>query len=129
MTDPVLWPLDDHTRAKHRVLRAYLDAWIPIMGQQALRMRDYTIGEPRLLLVDGFAGPGRYRDGEPGSPLIMLDALASHAALPRLGDLRFIYLFIEQDPRRVEHLRDEISELHAAAKRAGHDRAGRVRDD
>jgi three-Cys-motif partner protein len=112
VTDPVLWPLDDHTRAKHRVLRAYLDAWVPIMGQQALRMRAYTLGEPRLLLVDGFAGPGSYRDGEPGSPLIMLDALASHAALRRLGDVGFIYLFIEQDSRRVEHLREEIAKFN-----------------
>ncbi len=111
MADPVLWPLDDHTRAKHRVLRAYLDAWIPIMGQQALRMQAYTVGRPRLLLVDGFAGPGRYRDGEPGSPLIMLDALASHAALSRLAEVGFIYLFIEQDPRRVERLREEVSKL------------------
>src|SRR3977135_2920650 len=41
MTDPVLWSLDDHTRAKHKVLRAYLDAWLPIMGQQASKMRGY----------------------------------------------------------------------------------------
>jgi hypothetical protein len=83
MPDPVLWPLDDHTRAKHRVLRAYLDQWIPIMGQQALKVRGSgSASQPRLLLVDGFAGPGRYATGEPGSPLIMLEALTSHAALP-----------------------------------------------
>lgn len=111
MTEPVLWSLDDHTLAKHRVLRAYLDAWFPILGQQALKARSFTTAKPRLLLVDGFAGPGRYAGGEPGSPLIMLDALASHRALPRLGDVEFIYLLIEQDSRRVEHLRQEISRL------------------
>ncbi len=79
MIEPVLWNLDDHTRAKHRVLRAYLDAWIPIMAQQALKVRAQTLGAPRLLLVDGFAGPGRYATGEPGSPLIMLNALRDHA--------------------------------------------------
>lgn len=115
MTEPVLWPLDEHTRAKHRVLRAYLDAWIPILGQQALRARSFTTGEPRLLLVDGFAGPGRYARGEPGSPLIMLDALASHRVLPRLAGVEFIYLFIEQDTRRVEHLRGEILKLDLPA--------------
>lgn len=110
MPDPVLWPLDDHTRAKHQVLRAYLDQWIPIMGQQALKV--YGAGrtsQPRLLLVDGFAGPGRYATGQPGSPLIMLDALTSHVALPRLGPVKFLFLFIEQDERRVEHLREEIA--------------------
>jgi three-Cys-motif partner protein len=86
------------------VLRAYLDAWIPIMAQQALKMRGYMDGSPRLLVVDGFAGPGRYATGEPGSPLIMLSALLDHDAFPRLGDVRFLYLFIEHDPRRVAHL-------------------------
>jgi three-Cys-motif partner protein len=115
MADPVLWNLDDHTRAKHRVLRAYLDAWIPIMAQQALKMRGYMGGSPRLLMVDGFAGPGRYATGEPGSPLIMLSALLEHDAFPRLGHVRFLYLFIEHDPRRVAHLESELEKLDLPA--------------
>lgn len=111
MTDPILWDLDAHTAAKHRVLRSYLDGWIPVMAQQTLNIRGLTRGPPRLLLVDGFAGPGRYATGEPGSPLIMLDALLSHAALARLSGVRFIYLFIEHDERRVDHLRDELAAL------------------
>jgi three-Cys-motif partner protein len=111
MSDPVLWELDDHTSAKHRVLRAYLDAWIPILGQQAIKVQAFQEDKPRLLLVDGFAGPGRYSGGQPGSPLIMLDALASHAALSRIKDVGFIYLFIEQDRRRVEYLEAELSKL------------------
>ena len=91
--DPVRWKIEDHTRAKHRVLRSYLNAWIPIMGYQS--KKSYQLdGPPRLLLVDGFAGPGTYLDGEPGSPLIMLDALLSHASLEKLGDVIFLYLFI-----------------------------------
>jgi three-Cys-motif partner protein len=108
MTDSVLWPLDPHTAAKHRVLRSYLDGWLPVMGHQAQRVGD---DRPRLLLVDGFAGPGRYATGEPGSPLIMLDALCSHKSLGELADVQFIFLFIEQDKGRVEHLRREVSEL------------------
>lgn len=111
MSDPILWPLDDHTRAKHRVLRAYLDAWVPVMGQQALKARRFGGQEPRLLLVDGFAGPGRYRGGEPGSPLIMLEALAAHTALSKLEAVQFIYLLIEMDRRRVDHLRGEMKRL------------------
>ena len=111
MAEPVLWPLDDHTRAKHRVLRAYLDAWIPVMAQQALKVRAMMLKKPRLLLVDGFAGPGRYATGEPGSPLIMLEALLEHSAFPRFGDITFLYLFIEHDARRVAHLQGEIDKL------------------
>src|ERR687887_45360 len=111
MADPVLWPLDDHTRAKHRVLRAYLDAWLPVMGRQAAKFAGQSSDRPRLLLVDGFAGPGRYQTGEKGSPLIMLEALIEHDAFERMSAVDFLFLFIEHDPRRVEHLREEIGRL------------------
>jgi three-Cys-motif partner protein len=111
MIEPILWDRDPHTAAKHRVLRSYLDGWIPVMAQQALRMRQYAVGAPRLLLVDGFAGPGRYATEEPGSPLIMLDALLSHSAFDRFGDAQFNFLFIEDDKRRVDHLRAEVEAL------------------
>lgn len=108
MTDSVLWSLDQHTAAKHRVLRSYLDGWLPVMGHQAQRIGD---DDPRLLLVDGFAGPGRYATGEPGSPLIMLDALLSHKSFEEMSGVHFLFLFIEHDEGRVEHLRKEISAL------------------
>lgn len=111
VTEPVLWTLERHTAAKHRVLRAYLDAWIPVIAQQALRARRFSGERPRLLLVDGFAGPGRYEKGQPGSPLIMLEALLSHAAFPRLGDVEFVFLFIEHDKRRIEHLEGLVAAL------------------
>lgn len=78
------------------------------MGHQAQRVGD---DNPRLLLVDGFAGPGRYATGEPGSPLIMLDALLSHRSFEELSDVHFIFLFIERDEDRVVHLRNEIAVL------------------
>lgn len=108
MTSSVLWTLDSHTAAKHRVLRSYLDGWLPVMGHQAQRVGD---DDPRLLLVDGFAGPGRYTSGEPGSPLIMLDALLSHKSFGELSSVHFAFLFIEHDKDRVEHLRKEIAGL------------------
>jgi len=104
-----LWPLDDHTRAKHRILRAYLDAWIPVMGRTAKgRSRAEN---PRLLLVDGFAGPGRYKTGEDGSPLIMLKALLEHSDFDNLTSVEFIYLFIESDKARVDHLKAELDAI------------------
>jgi len=113
VAEPVLWNLELHTAAKHQVLRAYLDAWVPVMAQQALKMRHRMLGEPRLLLVDGFAGPGRYATGEVGSPLIMLDAVLSHSAFERFNNVRFIFLFIEHDQRRIDRLREEVAELGA----------------
>jgi three-Cys-motif partner protein len=81
------------------------------MGQQAAKFTGQSSDRPRLLLVDGFAGPGRYETGEEGSPLIMLKALIEHDAFDRVGAVDFLYLFIEHDARRVQHLRDEIARL------------------
>lgn len=108
MTPAARWPIKDHTQAKHRVLRSYLDGWIAVMGQQALRAYGST---RRLLLVDGFAGPGRYSGGEPGSPIIMLRALSEHPMLSRLSVVKFLFLFIEEDEERVGLLREEVAQL------------------
>ncbi len=99
----VLWEADEHTLAKHQILRAYLEAWIPIMS----RWND------RLLLIDGFAGPGRYEGGEEGSPLIMLRTLLNHRDFVTNRRTTFSFLFIEQDHDRIEHLRGEIQRLGA----------------
>ncbi|HXN62976.1 MAG TPA: three-Cys-motif partner protein TcmP [Acidimicrobiales bacterium] len=115
MPEPVRWEMKDHTRAKHRVLRSYLDQWIPIMGRQALRTRATIGAPPRLLLADGFAGPGRYVEGEPGSPLIMLDALQSHHDFPNLAGVDFHFLFIEQNQERYEALDEELNHIEMSA--------------
>lgn len=126
MAKKVLWNLDDHTRAKHRILRAYLDAWIPVMGRTA-KGRSRT-GSPRLLLVDGFAGPGRYATGEDGSPLIMLKALLEHADFNNLSSVEFIYLFIESSKARVDHLKTELDAIETPANVTCHVEKGTFED-
>jgi len=92
--------LEEHSRAKHEILRRYLSAWLPIMSRF----------NGRLVLVDGFAGPGRYSGGEDGSPLIMLKALLEHDYLDRMK-AEFVYLFIEEREDRAERLKAEVSAL------------------
>lgn len=111
MAEPVRWEREPHTAAKHRVLRAYIDGWIPVMARLTLKQQERLRGEPRVLLVDGFAGPGRYRGGEPGSPLIMLEALLDHRDFGELADVGFRFFFVEQHPERFQALRDEIAGL------------------
>jgi three-Cys-motif partner protein len=106
-----LWAREPHTAAKHQVLRAYMDGWLGVMANQALRMRRRVSGRPRLLLLDGFAGPGRYAGGEEGSPLIMLDSLLSHTSFGAWDDVDFEFLFIDHDAARVQHLTSEIEQL------------------
>lgn len=92
----VTWPLPPHTKGKHEVLRHYLSAWFPIIGSFA----------PRLAFIDGFAGPGHYAGGEPGSPVIALDVFRTYAARVK-GEA--VFLFVEQDERRSELLRQTIA--------------------
>ena len=93
-----LWPIEPHTAAKHQILRKYLDAWLPILGTY----------NKRVIYLDGFAGPGRYTGGEPGSPIIALEAALTHQAkLP--GEL--VFLLIENRPDRADHLDAEIAKL------------------
>lgn len=87
-----VWELEEHTRGKHQVLRYYLGAWFPILGTT----------QSRIAFIDGFAGPGEYRGGEIGSPLIALQTFENHRA-PMRAHVSF--LFIELDARRTEHLR------------------------
>lgn len=96
------WPLDPHTRAKHQILRWYLDAWLPIMAKW----------NGRIIFVDGFAGPGRYAGGEEGSPLIALRALLEHphmTPLPSAAEVRFH--FVEEQKDRVASLEAEIAKF------------------
>ena len=66
----VLWERKPHTGAKHDILRRHLNAWFPIL----------TRWNERVGFIDGFAGPGEYLGGEPGSPAIALKAAISHAS-------------------------------------------------
>lgn len=88
-----MWRLEDHTFGKHLVLKSYMDAWLPIV------LKTYK----RALFVDGFAGPGEYTRGEPGSPIISLNALAEHAH-HHIMTGHMDYIFVEENLKRFKHL-------------------------
>ncbi len=94
----VVWSAAPHTLVKHRVYEAYLSKWMPIMirGWGA----DVTYAE-------GFAGPGIYAGGEPGSPVIAVRTLLDSPVLrTRARHLRF--LFVEERRDRSDRLRQEL---------------------
>jgi three-Cys-motif partner protein len=74
---------------------------------------------PSLRLIDGFAGPGRYEGGEPGSPVIMLRAFVEHAARPKIA-AHMEYVFIEERLDRYEALLAEIAALTSATPIPSH---------
>ena len=93
------WAIEPHTEAKLRIIKAYLQAWFPILSQG---------GADRVVYIDGFAGPGRYEGGEEGSPLIALRAVLNQ---PLLSGAKIDFHFIEADPQVTLHLRSELTAL------------------
>src|SRR6266436_4617700 len=80
-----IWELEPHTRAKHEILKRYLQAWMVILSQGRF---------PEILYIDGFAGPGEYAAGEVGSPIIALDTALGYRS-PLTAKVHF--LFVEKD--------------------------------
>ncbi len=97
------WNLQPHTAAKHELLRRYLGAWYPILTARGFNRR--------VVYIDGFAGPGKYWGGEPGSPIIALETLLGHRSFPSLAKTEFVFVFVEKQEDYVESLEQEIAEL------------------
>jgi len=97
-----LWVMDPHTRAKHDILSRYLAAWFPIL----------STWHSRIVYIDGFCGPGRYKGGEPGSPLIVLDVALSHRKAMQ-GEV--IFWFIDERQDRIEHVKQDLTKMETPA--------------
>ena len=95
----VPWPRDEHTGAKHDIYRRYLERWFPILltGKQN--------AYPSVTYAEGFSGPGIYSGGEPGSPVIAIQALTTKVAATK-GVARFVY--VDNDPRCITMLPDSL---------------------
>ena len=92
-----IWEIEPHTKAKHQILRKYWQAWLPIM----------TRWNKRVLYIDGFAGPGEYAGGEPGSPIVALDEAIGHQTTI---SSEVVFLFIEDRKDRFDHLEMLLAE-------------------
>lgn len=92
---------------KDRILGSYLAAYLPKIAK---------VGVP-VLIVDGFSGPGRFGDGEPGSPLIICQAIKKASETSRTLTARAIC--IESDPALVRQLRATLGPFSFAQPRHG----------
>ena len=93
-----IWPIENHTLAKHEILKEYLNAWFPILGRAS----------NRIVFLDGFAGPGVYKGGEKGSPIIAIQIALEHPMISKISEIRFA--FIENDKKRSEILQQMIAQ-------------------
>jgi three-Cys-motif partner protein len=93
----VPWERLAHTGAKHDIYSRYLLRWFPILlgGQNAY---------PSATYAEGFAGPGVYAGGEPGSPIIAMRALVEK--VNEKPTVRFV--FVDDDPRCIVSLKTQF---------------------
>ncbi len=94
-----MWEIEPHTQAKHEILTRYLDAWFPIL----------TSWNTKVLFIDGFAGPGSYSNGEPGSPLLAIQAAQKRQAM--LTGSTVMFLFNEGKKARYDVLEAQLKEV------------------
>ena len=102
------WNIDEHTRVKHAILERYLSAWIPILGKY----------HTELLYIDGFAGPGKYSNGEAGSPII---AIRTALKYTRRSHHNMRLVFVERDRKRADFLKTNLSGFNTLGKRIEYD--------
>jgi three-Cys-motif partner protein len=95
------WDLAPHTAAKLEILQAYLSAWFPILSR----------GFDKIIYIDACAGPGRYKQGQDGSPIIALKVALGSSVIQK----PFEFHFVERKRRpcialkaNIEHLRQEF---------------------
>lgn len=93
---------DRHAQSvfKHEILRQYMQPFVSMVGSASKGRR--------LVVLDGFAGRGRYPDGKPGSAELILQAIES------LGESRLVSaFFVEKEERNYEVLSAVVDEYVA----------------
>jgi three-Cys-motif partner protein len=93
MTDDVLWNCERKTRAKLEIISNYLGAWFGILAGNGFK---------HVIYIDGFCGPGQYKTGEDGSPVIAARLASATAA--KYPDFKATLIFIDKDQKALSHL-------------------------
>ena len=82
---------------KHAIIDQYATPFASKTGSRSI--------DNRVAFIDGYAGPGRYEDGQEGSGAMLLRKAQELAKLPRKLELHFV----EDDAKTVAQLRKVIA--------------------
>lgn len=111
--------LEEHTRRKHKILREYIARYL------AVRCALPQQSKFRLAIVEGFAGGGRYKGGEPGSPLVFIEELRAAAEgfnLKRKNegmaalDIECLLVLNDAEPGTTAILKNNVDPIVAAIR-------------
>ncbi|WP_405922487.1 three-Cys-motif partner protein TcmP [Streptomyces sp. NBC_00122] len=97
---------------KHAILDKYVVPFASKVGKYA--------PDARVVYLDGYAGPGRYDDGTPGSPALILESAAAISAFRKLD-----CYFIEKNRKNYQSLSALVAEAREQGL-AAHALQGRV---
>ena len=111
--------LGEHSKRKHEVLATYFHRYLLTRCQHRHQTRF------KLTIVDGFAGGGVYKKGEPGSPLVFIDGLCRASdevnevrRKEEREELRIQCRLVlnDIDPDTIALLRDEVDKRFAQVR-------------
>ncbi len=111
--------LDNHSKQKHKILREYFFKYITIRCQLPQQEKF------RLVVVDGFAGGGKYKCGSSGSPLIFIEELKKAINFINLDranqslktiDIECLLILNDANLDTLHILKDNITSVHAEIK-------------
>ena len=105
--------LQQHSVAKHKLLRSYLAAYFPTLISSPHQ------DELRLTIIDGFAGGGEYEHADTGeimlgSPFICLqaaeeaEAQINHSERTKKVRFNVDYVFVEKDRNAANYLKEMV---------------------
>jgi len=91
---------------KQRIVSKYFGGWANIVLPKALSK------EGKIMYMDLFCGPGRYRDGSPSTPLLILEHVVNTASLRDTTQL----FFNDENAEFIETLKSEVSKCPGVEK-------------
>ncbi len=88
------------SRLKAEIVSKYFSAWANVIASQ---------GRPKIGYLDLFSGPGRYDDGNPSTPLFILENAVNHKNHKVRNTIQLT--FNDSNPQNVEKLKSEIEKF------------------
>jgi three-Cys-motif partner protein len=94
--------MTDQSEIKTELVRKYLWAWAKVISNQVKKM-----GGNKIAFVDLFAGPGRYNDGTPSTPIKILEGAIRDKQIVQM----LAAYFNDADSNNVIALEEEIKKV------------------
>jgi len=94
--------MTEQSEVKVEIVRKYFRAWAKII---APRVKEH--GGSEIRYVDLYSGPGRYKDGSPSTPLLILESAIRDSLISQMLAAKFN----DENPDNVAALKSEIEKI------------------